>query len=414
MLRKKGPRLFAIAGLLGLTAPVLAAGEGSGTNNPDLHGLDAGPVAEAPPREGMTPFFDIDWSVGLRGAYTLESGGGEYSALATPELTLTHRGLRSDLVVTGSSELSIDAAGRERLSSLRLGADGAYALDEWSALAGNLDLSLTQADPDDPSLPANTAIAPLVFAGDASASATRKFGRFESRLRGSLGRTVNGETTLNDLSTIDNSAQNNWRAGTAARLGFEVTPLLTAFAEGGLEWQRFDAPDPSLLVYLDARTASVKTGLGYTLNSAFAAEGAVGVAWRDYDDASLTDAASLTTEGSVSFKPDETLSLTASLDTALAPSTSVPGDTVVSTDAAGNVTYTVNPWLGLRGSVTHGYDRIIGTGDVQQDSTLGVGLDYSVTDHAAFTADYLFTRIDAPPAPLSDSHMVAVGVKLSR
>ena len=137
-----------------------------------------------------------------------------------------------------------------------------------SHLDGTLDLSLTQSDPDDVSLPANTAIAPLVFAGDADAVASRRgFGAFEGTLRGSLGRSLHGVTTLDDSSTVDNTAENDWRVGAGARLGFRLTPQLTPFIDGGVEWQRFDAPSPTLLAYLDAVTWSGRTGLSYQHNS---------------------------------------------------------------------------------------------------------------------------------------------------
>ncbi|HWA19944.1 MAG TPA: outer membrane beta-barrel protein [Devosia sp.] len=407
----RGPAT-ALASLLAATS-VLAA-DGSGTDNPALLGLEPEAIAETAPPEIFDPPLDLDWRLALRGAYELSSSGGAFTAIAAPEFTLTHQALNTDLAVSGASELVTSDTGESRISSLTLGADGRYQLGALSHLDGTLDLSLTQSKPDDPSLPANTAIAPVIFGGDAGASFTQGLGMFEGTLRGSLGRSIHGETTLDDSSTIDNSAENDWRVGAGARLGYKLTPLLTPFIDGGVEWQRFDAPSPSLLVYLDALTYTAKAGVSYRHDTTLSAEAAAGIAWRDYTDPSLTDAAGFTADASVTFRPSETLTLDASLDTALAPSELTPGDTVTSYVAAGSATYIVNPWITLRGSAGWSSEHTLGTGDVTTIASVGAGLDYKVTDHAALTADYAFSRTDAPPDPVEDTQAISVGVKFLR
>jgi hypothetical protein len=397
-----------------LAATSAQGADGSVTDNPALLGAEPDLVFSAAPPETFDPALDLDWSLGLRGAYELGSGGGEFKAIVSPEVTLTHEGLNTDFTLRGAGAFATDATGASRISSLSLSADGGYQLGEASRLHGTLDLSLTQAEPDDLSLPTNTAIAPLVFAGDTGASFTQGLGMFEGTLRGSLGRSIHGETTLADSSTIDNSAENDWRLGAGARLGYNLTPLLTPFIDGEVEWQRFDVQSPTLLVYLDALTYTAKAGVSYTHDSRLSAEAAAGIAWRDYTDPSLTDAGAFVADASVAVKPSETLTLAAGLDTSLAPSVLTPGDTVVSYVASGSANYVVNPWVTLRGSAGWSYDHTLGSGDVTTIATAGAGLDYKVTDHAALTVDYAFSRTDAPPAPIEDKHTVSVGVKFLR
>lgn len=394
--------------------PALAAGEGSGTDNPALLGLPAGPIADTPPPEDFAPLLDIDWSVGLRGAYAVDAAGGEFTAIANPEFTLTHAGPGRDVSITGSGELVTSASGEGLISSLTLGADASRQTGTQSHLDGTLDLSLTQSDLGDVSLPANTAIAPLILAGDAGASFTQGLGLFEGTLRGSVGRSLHGVTTLDDSSTVDNTAENDWRVGAGARLGFKLTPQLTPFIDGGVEWQRFDAPSPTLLAYLDAVTWSGRTGLSYQHNSTVSAEIAGGVAWRDYVDPSLADAASVTADGSITFNPNDALQLNAKLTTGIAPSELTPGDSVVTYASTADARYVINPWVTLRGSAGWSRKTTLGTGDIATTLTAGVGADYLVTDHVAMTLDYAFSRTDAPPDPLEDTHTVSVGVRYSR
>ena len=67
-------------------------------------------------------------------------------------------------------------------------------------------------------------------------------------------------------------------------------------------------------VFLNGHTYTLRGGASYTQQGTFVAEASVGRAWRDYDHASLTDAASWVYDASLTFTPDETLTLIGSLD----------------------------------------------------------------------------------------------------
>ena len=81
---------------------------------------------------------------------------------------------------------------------------------------------MTRLSPDDPSLSAGTAIAPQKFTGTAQGVATRKLGQFD--LTGTLTgeRFIEGPTTLNDSSTVDNVDQNYWLGSGELRVGYRA------------------------------------------------------------------------------------------------------------------------------------------------------------------------------------------------
>ncbi|MCA0424877.1 MAG: outer membrane beta-barrel protein, partial [Proteobacteria bacterium] len=209
----------------------------------------------------------------------------------------------------------------------------------------------------DSSLPANTLIAPTVVDGTAQASVTQDMGRFDGKLTLDGRRYMMGATTLNDLSTVDNTHRSYWEGGATLRLGYEITPLISAFVEGEASVQKFDAPDPTVLAYLDGREYQLRAGLSYTYGSIISAEASVGRGWLDYVDGALTDTQSWVYNGSLTFRPDETVSLTGALETTLDPSTSTPGDTDMGVTLSGNAAYRVNPWLTLRASSA--WDRTV-------------------------------------------------------
>ena len=357
----------------------------------------------------------IDWSVGLRGSYAANTlTGGKPSLSLTPEASLALGGESSTTVYAAGSELTVDGAGQARVADLHAGVTSSLRLGPTTTLAGSLNGKLTQLDPSDSSLPTNTLIAPLVLDGTAQGIARQNMGKVDATLTLDGERLVNGPTTLDDLSTIDNGDKSYWEGGATMRLGYELTPLLSAFVEGEASVQKFDAPDPTLLTYLDGRTYQLRSGLSFTQGSIISAEASIGRGWLDYFDGSLSDAQDWVYNASVTVKPDETVSLTGALETTLKPSTNTPGDTDVGYLLSGAAAYNVNPWLTLR--ATGSWDRTVtlGTGDHSWGLDAGVGLDYRSSRHIVWSADYTWSRDYAPPTPLNDTHTVSVGVRVNR
>ncbi len=362
----------------------------------------------------IDPWFDVDWSVGLRGAYQTGSGGAHSEILVTPEVSLTHKGVTDELTLRAGAALAADGFTSYRPEDAHVGAYGKFNIDALTTLDGSVNLSLKRLPPYDSSLPANTATAPLEVTGTAAGSATRKFGQFDltGRLEGE--RFLRGETTLTDASTIDNSSDSYWSGLAGLRLGYELTPLLSVFVDASEAAKKFDAPSPSVLAYLDGRTTTLRAGVSYTQNSVLSMEASVGRAWIDYVDPGLTDAPSWVYDASLTFAPDETVSLNGALSTTLGPSDDTPGDTDVTYALTGSASYKVNPWITLRGSGSWDQVLTLGTGDVGTGYSFGAGMDFASSKHAEWSADYLFAHDYTPPGPATDTQTVTVGVKIKR
>ena len=103
------------------------------------------------------------------------------------------------------------------------------------------------------------------------------------------------------------AASNNTRYGGGLRLSHQLTPIVTAFADGSVEYRTYDAVSPTLLVKLDSTDYVGKVGLSAEIGTILEAEGSVGVGLRQFADASLADVQAMLYEASVTFRPDETL-----------------------------------------------------------------------------------------------------------
>jgi hypothetical protein len=354
----------------------------------------------------------LDWSLGLRGSYISNSlSGGHAETVLTPEAALVLGGEAGTLRLSAGSALAFDSDGQGRVADIHGGAEGSYRLGATTLLDGELRLGLTQARPDASGLPANTLHAPLLFDGTARGSVTQDLGRVDVTATLAGARHSEGKTTLDDLTTLDNTDQSNWQGGATLRVGYELTPLLAAFVEGEASVQKFDAPDPALARLLDGRTYQLRGGASYRQGSVIAAEASVGRAWLDYVDPALTDRQSWVYNASLTVQPDETVSLTGGFETSIGPSGDVAGDTDVRYALSGAARYRVNPWLTLRGSA--GWDRkvTLGAKTASGGYEAGGGFDLQTARHVVWSADYLY-RHEAPPQ--SDTHTVTVGVRLQK
>ena len=408
--------------LAAAAAPVLGAeftppGDGSDVNNADL--LRDGPAGcetcQDVPHEWGGPPFELDWQLGLRGAVVEDGSGLKVQFLALPEATWTHRALRGGYSAGVAAELSYDLDGTARVGSLTLKGSADYRFDAVTGAELKGSLNLSQADPDDPGTADNVAQAPLVLAGAVEASVRRDLGPFSVELRGSAGRTLHGDTTYDDASTASNEFQNTTVTGLGSRLGYQLTPGVTAFVDGEANHETYDAPSPSLLVKLDNVTYEARAGLNAKFLSVVELEGSLGLAYRDFADAAIDDFTAVLYDARAIFRPDQTLTLTGTLSTTIdAPGTTSGATAKLTYAATGEAAYQLNPWLRLRGSAGWSEAHYQGVAVDETKWNVGVGADYLLTEHMDATADYTYAQSTTTPDPAKDEQRLMLGLKVHR
>lgn len=406
--------------ILAAGSAVLAAsdhrlGDGSGASNPDLlpGGFDGAPSA-GPGPEPYHPFVNIDWSIGLRGAYTIGPSGGRYETVLTPTVSGSFDGGRWTSTFSATADLAREQDGEQRLSSIALEGAGTYQLDSVTLASGNASLALSQSAADPDGTPTSVAIEPIVTGASLGGEITRQFGRFNLTGRGSFDRSVTGPSTLTDTSTVDNADQNVTGYGGGLRLGLQVTPIWSVFADGEIGLERFDQPSKTLLVRLDSTTYALKAGVAGQWNDVLSVEGSVGVSLRRFADPGLSDVTATLYDASVTFRPDPTLTLTGAFSTTIDAPGSGGGSARIGYEATGEFAYEVNRWLSLRGSVGWNRATFSGSPVTETGYNFGVGADYRVNAHTALTADYTFSHSETTPDPAEDTHVIALGLRLSR
>ncbi|HHY48205.1 MAG TPA: hypothetical protein GYA10_00425, partial [Alphaproteobacteria bacterium] len=137
---------------MGLAAPAMAGqfnplGDGSDYNNADLlrdptTGCEN--CAPNPPHEWDDPWFDLDWSLALRGSYVHTTSTDYFEAIASPSVSLSHEMLRGGYSFSASAEVTRSTLEDVRLQAGRVGFEGNYRLDAATAANGAFAFAVTQ------------------------------------------------------------------------------------------------------------------------------------------------------------------------------------------------------------------------------------------------------------------------------
>ena len=414
-----------LACALCLVAPALGAGDhslgdGSDTDNERLlPGVyPSGPVLLSSEglREPYDPFFDVDWSLGLRGTYTKATSGERFDIRLLPSVGFEHIGTRSAINFDASAEVVRQQEGeRVDVTALRLGLQTGYNIDSVTRLTGNGNFSLTQQVPGTPGLSSDVAIASQTISGGGDLGVTRQFGKFNVSVTGAAQRNVYGPTTLTNGVVVDNSNQNYWALDSGLRVGFQATPIFEVFGQAGAGRDIFDVASAPLGVSANASDYTLKGGVTGRWNGILEATASTGVALRRFDEESLGEVVTQLYDAQVTFTPDPTWRMTAGLATTVAPpGPTGSGSARVDYSVNAQVAYTVNSWLALRALADWNTARFEGSTNVETGHGFGLGADYKVNAHTALSADYDYDYSDSTNNGVQDAHRVSMGITLQR
>jgi len=392
-----------------------AAGGNYGTSLRPAEPVLTSPADQPAPIGVDPPYFETDWSLGLRGSYINSGSDQRYEVLALPSASLTHTGDTLSYHATVDGQVSSTDGGSTNVDQARLSAGSALQFNADTSLATDASFAMTQEDVHAPDVASDVAETPVNYDGSADATLTRKFGRFNVSLGGTAGRSVYGPTTLKDASLIDNSGQNNTDFGGSLRLGFALSPVFEVFGKVDATRTLFDAADPNLGVKLDGNLYTARAGFVATWGDELTASASIGQALEQFDAAGLPNVTATLYDASINYKATSTLTLAGDFATTVgAPGPNGSGSAQIAYAATASAAYTVNDWLDWRGSAGWNSATYAGTSNTSKGYSFGVGADYLLSQHAKLSADYDFAHASVTPNPATDTHTVSVGFTLQK
>ncbi|QJR17573.1 outer membrane beta-barrel protein [Pelagibacterium halotolerans] len=456
------------AGALAGAAMALAQGDGSGTDNPDLlrgslgvgcrpgtlcqfPATDASvpvspptqplPLAAPSPAVAVTPpaparpayaveplpaamaaplstdtadWGELGYGVALRGAYVRSGSAEHFEMLAIPSVSYSRSGGVTDVTLDASATLVAPQSDDVRVGAANVSTDIVHRLSPSAGLAFNGDLALSQDAPDGLSTDeADLASAPVSVSGAAGVGYTHRFGNFSVTGTGELARDWVGEATRADDTVIDNSHEGATRYGGALRVGYDLTPVVGVFGQGGAGRTEFDGIDPDLGASRSGDDFELRGGITANWSDVVTLEASVGSGWRMFDAAAIPEAQTWLYGVSLDYSPTTATAFTARLETELTPGSGGSGASATY-DIGLEARHRANSWLGLRASVGAQWEVPEDGSATSRSYSAGLGADVALGQHTTATLDYDYGLREDPAAAVAsrDEHRISGGVSL--
>ncbi|VAW19710.1 hypothetical protein MNBD_ALPHA12-1549 [hydrothermal vent metagenome] len=371
-------------------------------------------ATEQNPGENIIAPFKLDWSLGLRGSYKNGSGGTGYEAVIVPDISLTYSGLRGQYILGSQASLAYNQDQTIRIKAGQLTASGQYRLDRESQLSARVSARISQDDPDAPGME-NIIKTPLVLDLEGQAGIVRQFSRLGLELKGSISRRVMSQTILAGNVVQDNSSLNTTRLGVSMRASYNLTPIISAFMQGDMAQNWFDAASPVSGFYQNGLDLKGAIGLVGNWRGIFGAQISAGYGLRRFDDPGVLQLASVLYGLDLSWSPNQTLSAGARFSSTINPENTKAGaPAFVSYTANGNIGFALSSTFALRASAAGNWLVPTNGAETSVSYSAGAGANYKINRQTDLNLDYLYTKIIQPPVAAKDQQAITLGVNFSR
>ncbi|WP_404402263.1 outer membrane beta-barrel protein [Pelagibacterium halotolerans] len=367
----------------------------------------------APRFSEPVPLFDTELSVTLRGSYAVEDGDSSYAASVTPGAQFSYARddlaadlrLSAGLVYVGDEAVEVEDGVAEFNLTRNFGSTRRLGLQ--AALA------VGQEDPTGLDADADVETEPLRVSGNVDATLSQDFARANVTVSGGVLRETVSPTTLSDGTIVYNDAENLTAISGGVRLGYALTPIVGVFAAADVEREDFDAVSDDLGASRNGWNYALRGGFSGNWSDVVTLEASIGAGRRTFDDAALSTVDTVLYGAALGFNPDATTQLRLSFDTRIAPGTDGASATV-NYALALEGDYTVNSWLGLRGSASALWQEAADSDAVIRTYQAGIGADVALGANTTLALDYGYgLKEDSEADPqISDEHRVSAGVTL--
>jgi len=324
---------------------------------------------------------------------------------------------RHQLRVDGSGtwQKNIAGTGTESPSA---GLDAALNLDlinNFSALLG-AGYSYSQESRTDPNAISGATTQSGIHELRASVGLAKTLGLLRGTTTLDITRTMYGDATLADGSSLTVNDRDTLGAEITTRIGYQVSPALVPFIEASAGREKYDRRIDSTGAERSSTTLGARAGAEINLGEKLSGEFAAGYVLRSLDDANLSDISGLTLDGELNWSPargtDVSLGLATTLETATAAGQS--GAVVYELDS--KLSQQIRNNLVARLGATASYrDYDSGSGrDNQHTYGASAGLTWSVNRYLDLEADASYERTKEQGGTDEETMSLGLGLKLRR
>lgn len=236
--------------------------------------------------------------------------------------------------------------------------------------------------------------------------------KLQLTLRGSIERNTFGDADLGGGITQSQEDRNSTDYGTSLRVGYEVSPAITPFAQVNYTMREFELETDRNGNQRDSDIMELRGGIEVDLGDKVQGEFAIGSVTESFDDPTLSDLSGFTLNGELNWSPSRETQVGLTLGTSTNSS--------ITTNENGSILYNARleyeRQISARLSMDAFADLQVETNvDNNQTFTIGAGLDYWVNRHMAVTADIEYEQFSTDVTDAEfDALEGRIGIRLQR
>ena len=377
--------------------------------------FDAG-SGEAP-LEPAHPFFDIDWSVLLSATHTGGTDVGKNFVTLTPEISLTHLGLRGQYAFDAKSTFSVNDDQLTRVNDGELGYTGSHQLDSVTLFNSSASFQVSQDDVNAPGVASNIKQTPYETVLQGELGIVRQFGKISVDGRANAQRQYRTDTQLLGDLAMSNAERNLSQAGASLRLSYAFSPEIALFVQGDASRDWYDAAPVSTGIKLDGTNYTITMGGAINWRDVLDVELTAGYLMRQHVDPSLANREEAVYGINAEYTPNDDLTFTGELTTTI-NRPDVTAALLASTEynAIGTITYGVAPWLDISMTQTGNWIHPeIGVNTQTRYST-GFGAEAALNKNLSVNLNYVYSWAEVLPTDDDPEwqHAATIGIRYSR
>lgn len=229
-------------------------------------------------------------------------------------------------------------------------------------------------------------------------------------------RTMYGNATLADGSSVLVNDRDTLGAEITTRIGYQVSPALVPFLEASVGREKYDQRIDSTGSERSSTTLGIRAGAEINLGEKLSGEFAAGYVLRSLDDANLADISGLTVDGELNWSPTRGTDVNLGLATTLETATTAGQSGAVVYELDSTLSQQIRNNLVARLGATASYrDYDSGSGrDNQSSYGASAGLTWSMNRYLDLEADASYVRTTETGGTDEETMRLGMGLKLRR
>ena len=243
-------------------------------------------------------------------------------------------------------------------------------------------------NPGSPNLQADLAKLPIYTTFGGTAGVGHKFNRFDVSVKGDVERTSYQDSKFTDGTTASNEDRNYDQYGVKLRGGYELSPGVTPYIEGGVDTRKHDLATDSSGFQRNSKGWTVLVGSTFEMSRLLTGETGIGYTQRTYDDPRLDKLSGVVGNASLIWTVDALNTVKFTAESGVQESAVAGVSGVLSRDIKVQYDHAFRRWLIGTAKAGYGNDDYKGSDRDDDRYMVALGLTYKLSRWAQVKGEF--------------------------